>query len=179
MSNSRQTRMAESVAIALAIGFTAAFAAHAWAADSAGAALQSASGSQVNGQVTFTQEGNGVRIGGEIRGLTPGAHGFHLHEKGDCTAADAESAGGHFNPTRAPHGGPDNQGARHAGDFGNIRADASGTAKIDMTVSGISVARDRPDSVMGKGVVVHAQADDQKSNPAGNSGARIACGVVK
>jgi Cu-Zn family superoxide dismutase len=98
---------------------------------------------------------------------------MHLHEKGDCSAPDAASAGGHYNPEGRKHGGP--TGAeRHAGDFGNITANRSGAATVDTTLAGMSLA-----SLNGKGLVVHAQPDDEKSDPAGNSGARVACGVVK
>ena len=154
------------------------FAMQSSAAEKASVTLQPASGSRVQGQVTFTQEGSRVRVAGEIRGLTPGAHGFHLHEKGDCSAPDAESAGGHFNPTRMKHGGPKSK-ERHGGDLGNITADASGNAKVNLTVTGISVASDKPDGIIGRGLVVHAQGDDEKTDPAGNSGARVACGAVK
>jgi Cu-Zn family superoxide dismutase len=156
----------------------AVLAAGAQAADTAAAALQAASGSKASGRINFAQDGDLVRVTGEVRGLSPGAHGFHLHEKGDCSAPDAKSAGAHFNPTGSKHGGP--SGApRHAGDFGNITADSSGTAKINLTASGVSVARDKPESVVGKAVVVHAKQDDLKTDPAGDSGDRIACGVVK
>ena len=156
----------------------ACFPPQAQAAETATAALQPASGSQVQGQVTFTQDGNRVRAAGEIKGLSPGRHGFHLHEKGDCSAPDAESAGGHFNPAGKKHGGLKST-ERHAGDFGNLNADASGVAKVELTLTGISVAQNRPDSIVGRALVVHAQADDEKSDPSGNSGSRVACGVVK
>jgi len=156
----------------------AVLAAGAHAADTAAAALQPASGSKASGRINFAQDGDLVRVTGEVRGLSPGVHGFHLHEKGDCSAPDAKSAGAHFNPTGSKHGGPGGA-PRHAGDFGNITADTSGTAKINLTASGVSVARDKPESVVGKAVVVHAKQDDLKTDPAGDSGDRIACGVVK
>src|SRR5439155_9765974 len=87
-------------------------------------------GSKVSGTVTFTEVADGVQVHAEIAGLAPGNHGFHVHEFGDCTAADGSSAGGHFNPTNQPHAGPDAD-ARHVGDMGNIEADASGAAKLD------------------------------------------------
>ena len=137
------------------------------------AALEPANGSNVKGEVTFSQDGRHVRVTGEITGLKPGLHGLHLHEKGDCSAPDASSAGGHFNPEGKKHGGP-TSAERHAGDIGNVTANRSGTATVDSTLTGVSLA-----SLTGKGLVVHAKADDEKSDPAGNSGARVACGVVK
>jgi len=133
------------------------------------------SGSE-SGTVTFTEVADGVQVHAEITGLTPGNHGFHVHEFGDCTAEDGSSAGGHFNPTNQPHGGPDAD-ARHVGDMGNIEADASGTAKLDYLDHSMSLSNDDR-SIIGRSVVVHAKADDLKSQPAGDSGARIACGVI-
>jgi Cu-Zn family superoxide dismutase len=144
----------------------------------ASATLRPASGSQVQGKVTFTQAGANVRVAGEVTGLTPGPHGFHLHEKGDCSTPDATSAGAHFNPGAHKHGGP-MSAERHAGDFGNITADAAGKAMVNVTVGGISVAAGQPNSIAGRGLVVHAQADDEKTDPTGNSGGRIACGVIQ
>jgi Cu-Zn family superoxide dismutase len=145
---------------------------------SASATLRPASGSQVQGRISFTQAGASVRVAGEVTGLTPGLHGFHLHEKGDCSAADATSAGAHFNPGAHKHGGPQSA-QRHAGDFGNITADANGKAVVNLTIGGISVAAGQPDSIAGRGLVVHALPDDEKTDPTGNSGGRIACGVIQ
>ena len=139
--------------------------------------LRPASGSSTRGQVKLTQSSGGVRLVGEVTGLTPGAHGLHVHENGDCSAPDATSAGEHFNPRGKQHGGLGSS-QRHGGDLGNINADSSGTAKIDVTARGISLAKNSSDGIAGRALVVHAQPDDGKSNPAGNSGARIACGVV-
>ena len=139
------------------------------------AKLESKSGSKVTGTITFTKTGDDVEVHGNIENLTPGTHGFHIHEKGDCSATDAASAGAHFNPTKQKHGGPDTA-ERHTGDLGNIEADKSGKAHIHwkgkMSLSGA-------DSIIGKSVVVHEKADDLKTDPAGNSGARIACGVIE
>ena len=144
---------------------------------SASATLQPASGSQVRGKVTFTQIAeNRVRVTGEISGHTPGPKGFHLHEKGDCSAPDAMSAGPHFNPLKKTHGATTTTG--HAGDMGNLTFNASGGVTIDMVIDGVSVSRDAPNGIIGRGVVVHAQPDDLKSDPAGNAGARVACGVI-
>jgi len=140
------------------------------------AVLHPTSGNKVAGTITFTEEADGVRIHAEITGLTPGKHGFHVHEFGDCSAADLSSAGAHFNPTNKPHAGPDDM-QRHVGDMGNIEADASGAAKLDYVDHNISLVREQS-SVIGRSVVVHAKADDLKTQPAGDSGARIACGVI-
>ena len=130
----------------------------------------------VKGLLTFTQKGKKVEITGYITGLTPGKHGFHVHEFGDCSAVDASSAGAHFNPTNQPHAGPDT-GARHEGDMGNVEADASGGAKLDYVDRQISLTNDAK-SVIGRSVIVHAKPDDLKTQPSGDSGARIACGVI-
>src|SRR5438034_4625224 len=133
-------------------------------------------GSKVSGTVTFTEVADGVQVHAELTGLTPGKHGFHVHEFGDCSAADASSAGAHFNPTNQPHAAPDAT-ARHVGDMGNIEAETSGAAKLDYLDHHMSLANDDR-SVLGRSVVVHAKADDLKSQPAGDSGARVACGVI-
>lgn len=140
--------------------------------------LAPASGSLVSGRLTAMPMRDGVHFTGEIGGLTRNAtHAIHVHEKGDCTAADATSAGGHFNPTAQPHGRPD-AGAHHEGDMPNIVADANGVARVDLHVRGLSLGGGAAGDVAGRAVVVHAQADDYASQPAGNSGARIACGVI-
>jgi Cu-Zn family superoxide dismutase len=140
------------------------------------AVLHPTAGSKVSGTVTFTEEADGVKVRAEITGLTPGNHGFHVHEFGDCSAADATSAGAHFNPTKQPHAGPDAP-ERHVGDMGNVQADASGKATLEYVDHQISLTNDQR-SAIGRSVVVHAKADDLKSQPAGNSGARVACGVI-
>ena len=140
------------------------------------AVLHPSGGSKVSGTVTFTEEADGVQVRAEITGLTPGNHGFHVHEFGDCSAADASSAGAHFNPTHKPHAGPDTP-ERHVGDMGNVQADASGKAKLEYVDHQISLTNDER-SVIGRSVVVHEKADDLKSQPSGDSGARIACGVI-
>jgi superoxide dismutase, Cu-Zn family len=140
------------------------------------AVLHPTADNKVSGTVTFTEEADGVRVQADITGLTPGKHGFHVHEFGDCSASDLASAGGHFNPTNKPHAGPD-AAERHVGDMGNVEADASGAAKLDYVDHEISLTKDQR-SVIGRSVIVHAKADDLKSQPAGDSGARIACGVI-
>jgi Cu-Zn family superoxide dismutase len=143
---------------------------------SATAVLRPASGSQAHGTVKFTQVGSRVRVDAEIAGLAPGAHGFHLHEKGDCSAPDATSAGPHFNPAMKKHGAADSS-ERHGGDLGNLQANEYGKATLSIRVDGISVGKGA-DGVIGRGVVVHANPDDLKTDPTGNSGDRIGCGVV-
>jgi superoxide dismutase, Cu-Zn family len=140
------------------------------------AVLHPTAGNKVGGTVTFTEVADGVQVRAEITGLTHGNHGFHIHEFGDCTAADAASAGAHFNPTNKPHAGPDAP-ERHVGDMGNVQADVSGKAKLDYVDHEISLTNDQR-SAIGRSVVVHAKADDLKSQPAGDSGARVACGVI-
>lgn len=149
---------------------------------SAVAKLGAKSGSQVHGEIKFTQVGSRVRIEGEVTGLAPGAKGFHIHEKGDCSAADAASAGGHFDPREpknwsARHGGP-HTAERHAGDLGNIVFDQYGKAVVNMMVGGIAVDRG-PTGIIGRAAVVHFQADDLKTDPTGNAGAHAACGVIE
>jgi Cu-Zn family superoxide dismutase len=140
------------------------------------AVLHPTAGNKVSGTVSFTEEADGVQVHAELKGLAPGNHGFHVHEFGDCSAPDASSAGGHFNPTGKPHAGPDAV-ERHVGDMGNVQADASGNAKLDYVDHQISLTNDQQ-SVIGRSVVIHAKADDLKSQPSGDSGARVACGVI-
>jgi Cu-Zn family superoxide dismutase len=144
---------------------------------SATTTLRPASGSQVQGQLTFTQlASDRVRVTGDISGHQPGAKGFHIHEKGDCSAPDATSAGGHFNPMKAQHGATPKSG--HAGDMGNLTFDASGRARVDQILEGLSVSRTAPNGIIGRAVVVHMQTDDLKTDPTGNAGGRAACGVI-
>jgi Cu-Zn family superoxide dismutase len=144
----------------------------------ASANLDSRSGSQAKGEVTFIWQGNDVLINGKFSGLKPNAEqGFHVHEKGDCSSADATSAGGHFNPETKAHGMP-NSGMSHAGDLPNIKSDASGNATYTAKLHGFAV-NTGPSGIVGRSVVVHRDPDDYKSQPAGNSGPRIACGLIK
>ena len=140
------------------------------------APLQARSGSQVGGAVWFSEQAGGVRVVARVTGLKPNQeHGFHVHEKGDCSAPDATSAGGHFNPGGQPHG-PQAM-AHHGGDMPSLKADASGNAEATFTIEGVTLSG-AVDGVVGKAVVVHAQPDDYKTQPTGNSGGRIACGVI-
>jgi len=132
--------------------------------------------SKVRGSVLFKKEGDVVRVEIELEGLTPGAHGLHVHEHGDCSAPDATSAGGHFNPDGKAHGAPtDSQ--RHVGDLGNVTADATG--RVSVVLTDLLIALEGSRSIVGKAVVVHEKADDFKSQPSGDAGGRLACGVVE
>ena len=132
-------------------------------------------GSTVKGAAVFKNEGKTVHVLAEFTGLAPNSeHGIHIHENGSCDGADFAGAGGHYNPSSINHGGPHSK-KRHAGDLGNLTADANGYAKLDMKIpNGPDVG-----SFGGKSLVVHAKADDLHSQPAGNSGDRIACGIIK
>lgn len=141
----------------------------------ASADLQARSGSSVGGKVTFTEVKGGLRVDAQVAGLTPGEHGFHVHEAGDCSAPDASSAKGHFNPGGKAHG--HHAGSeRHGGDMPNLVANAAGDARFSAVVEGLSLSG--ATGVVGRSVVIHADPDDYKSQPAGNSGKRVACGVI-
>ena len=137
--------------------------------------LYPTAGNKVTGSVTFAQTDNGVMVVADIQGLTPGKHGFHIHECGDCSAADGSSAGGHFNPAKMSHGGPMDI-TRHEGDMGNVVADATGNAHLEYLDHQIKF--DGSGSIIGRSVIVHAKEDDLKSQPVGNAGPRVACGVI-
>ncbi|RMG44380.1 MAG: superoxide dismutase family protein [Acidobacteria bacterium] len=132
--------------------------------------------SGVKGRVVFRQTEAGVVVEADVTGLAPGKHGFHIHEWGDCSAPDGKSAGGHFNPTGAPHGGPEADEA-HAGDLGNLVADANGHATLELTSTRISLSPG-PTDIRGRAVIVHAGEDDLTSQPTGAAGGRLACGVI-
>jgi Cu-Zn family superoxide dismutase len=142
------------------------------------ARLESRSGSKVTGKAEFHQLGTGgTRVEIWIENATPGVHGLHLHEKGDCSAPDAASAGPHFNPSGNPHAGPADA-KHHNGDWGNIQIGADGKGKLELTSDMLTVAPG-PNSVVGKAVVFHEKADDLKTQPSGDAGGRFACGVVE
>jgi len=144
----------------------------------ASATLDLRSGSQAKGEVTFVWQGQDVLVNGKFSGLKPNAEqGFHVHEKGDCSAPDATSAAGHFNPATKDHGMP-NSAMSHAGDMPNIKSDANGNATYSAKLHGFAV-NTGPTGIIGRSVVVHRDPDDYKSQPAGNSGPRIACGLIK
>ena len=144
----------------------------------ASARLDAASGSAVWGSVSFVETGKGVLIRADVRNLRSGGEfGFHVHEKGDCSSGDGMSAGGHFNPAGKPHahyGKPD----RHAGDLANLHADGEGNATYTFETPLLSVQAG-PNSVVGRAIVIHANRDDYTSQPAGNAGPRIACGLIR
>lgn len=131
---------------------------------------------EVAGVVTFTREGENVRVIATITGLEPESmHGFHIHQYGDCSDENGLSAGGHFNPFGMPHGAPtDNE--RHIGDLGNLTSDANGVASLDYVDTVLDL--DGAFSILGRGVVVHAGEDDLESQPTGDAGSRIGCGVI-
>jgi len=139
------------------------------------AALNPTKGNTVHGLVKFDQVEGGVRIVADVDGLTPGKHGFHIHEFGDCSALDGASAGGHYNPFKKKHAGPDNA-ERHVGDLGNIVADQNGHGHYERVDQIIELNGEY--SIVGRSVIVHANADDFTSQPAGNAGARVSCGVI-
>ena len=140
--------------------------------------LASASGSLVSGKATLVPMSDGVHITGTVGGLPPNStHGFHVHEKGDCSAADASSAGPHFNPFAAAHGKAES-GAHHAGDMDNVVANAEGVVNVNVHVRGVTLGGGAVNDIAGRALVVHAAPDDYSSQPAGNAGARVACGVI-
>ena len=139
--------------------------------------LESTTGNSTRGTVTFTQDGDEVRVRASVSGLKPGAeHGFHVHEKGDCSSGDGMSAGGHFNPAGNPHGAQ--RGDHHAGDMPNLVADAYGNATASFELKGVAVGSGAADLV-GKGLIVHRDPDDYRTQPTGNAGPRLACAVIR
>jgi Cu-Zn family superoxide dismutase len=141
------------------------------------AEMKPTAGNAVAGTVRFEQSGSKVIVTAAITGLKPnGEHGFHVHEKGDCSAPDATSAGGHFNPAGKAHG-HHGKAERHAGDMPNLRADASGAARVMWESDLLSVGSGAA-NVVGRSVVIHRDPDDYASQPAGNSGPRLSCGVI-
>lgn len=147
---------------------------------SAKASMDPASGSQVKGEATFTQEGEGsVRFELTVENLTPGEHAVHIHEKGDCSAEDASSAGGHWNPTMKPHGKRGDGTSYHKGDIGNMTVGNDGKGTMSLTVEGWSIGGADSTNVVGKSVIIHEKADDFTSQPSGNAGGRVSCGVIK
>lgn len=159
---------------------TAAFAAfNAFSAPSKNMEAQISSVTQKNlkGDVIFENVKEGVHVKAHVTGLTPNSkHGFHVHEKGECAGPDYKSAGGHFNPGGVKHGGPDSKMA-HLGDLGNLVADEKGEAHIDRIVPHKDASQAQ--LLTGKAVIIHSKSDDLKSQPAGASGDRIGCGLIK
>ncbi len=142
----------------------------------ASADLEPTRGHQAKGAITFQERDSRVRVVAHIRGLQPGEHALSIQESGGCSAADATGIGGHFNPTNSRHGSPQGE-EHHAGDLGNVVADEDGYAQVDATFDSLSLS-EGPNSIIGRGVIVYAEADDSTTQPAGNAGSRVACGVV-
>jgi len=141
--------------------------------------LAPASASLVSGRLAITAIDGGVRIEGELGGLgRGGTHAIHVHERGDCSAADASSAGGHFNPSSSAHGRAGTP-VHHLGDMDNLTSNASGVARVDLRLMGVTLGSGAPNDILGRAVVVHADPDDYSSQPAGNAGARVGCGVIQ
>ncbi len=130
------------------------------------------------GKVEFTQTADGVRVQARLSGLTKNSvHGFHVHEGFECEAPSFASAKGHFNPEQKPHG--DRHGAdRHPGDMGNLRTNSRGGVNVDFVVKEATLNQGI-NSIMGRALIVHAKADDLKSQPSGDAGDRLACGIIK
>jgi Cu-Zn family superoxide dismutase len=144
---------------------------------SASATLSSTSGSTASGMVQLTQLADGsVRVTADLTGVPAGTHGFHIHDKGEC-GDNGNAAGGHYNPTATAHGAP-SADPHHAGDFGNVTADANGRVHTEFTTRSITVVAG-PNSAVGHAIILHANPDDLVTQPSGNAGARIACGVVQ
>ena len=142
------------------------------------AQLQPTKGNKTFGEATFEQVGGKVRVVINVQGLRPGQeHGLHIHEVGDCSSGDGMSTKGHFNPHNKPHGHP-SSGERHAGDLPAITGDKIGRGRVTADLDIISVTPG-PASIIGRGLIVHADPDDYKTQPTGNAGARIACGVIR
>lgn len=140
------------------------------------AVLKPVQGYQVSGIVTFTEKKGGVLIEGVLDGLTPGLHGFHIHEKGECVPPDLSSAGGHYNPLGQIHAGVDAP-KRHLGDLGNVEADSGGHAIYHYFDQNLSL--NGPNSIVGRSLLIHEKPDDLTTQPAGASGARISCGIIQ
>jgi Cu-Zn family superoxide dismutase len=139
--------------------------------------IEPRSGSKLNGTARFTAVEGGVAAHIEVRDGTPGLHGIHVHEKGDCSDPAAASAGAHYNPQQGAHHGGPATAVRHGGDLGNIEVDASGNGVLDLVAPDLTL-NNLLDGVVGHSLVVHEKPDDLHTDPAGNSGARIGCGVI-
>lgn len=179
-TSSRLAALAAAVAAFSACATAADAPAHLMAVAQLGASTtvaQPNASAPVQGKLEFTQVGDEVRVTGVITGLKPNAaHAFHVHEKGDCSAPDFSSAGGHFNPTGQPHGAY-NGAHHHLGDLPQLMADASGAAKVSFSSASLKLSG--PDSIIGKALIVHRDPDDVNAQPVGNAGPRLACGVIR
>jgi superoxide dismutase, Cu-Zn family len=143
--------------------------------------IEAKSGSKVKGTANFTDDGKGglvLRV--EVTGATPGEHAVHIHEKGDCSSPDGKSAGDHWNPTHMEHGKWGAPGEHfHLGDIGNLMVTPDGKGTITLETTKWSAGTGTTNDIVGHAVVVHGGIDDFKSQPAGNAGPRIGCGVIK
>lgn len=140
------------------------------------ATLGPTAGNTAQGTVTLAQNADGsTQVSVNLANVPPGVHGFHIHEKGDC-GDNGNAAGGHFNPEATMHGSPDAM-PHHAGDFGNVTADASGIVRTEFSTRSASL-EEGASSAIGKAIILHANPDDLKTQPTGNAGGRIACGVI-
>lgn len=145
---------------------------------SAQAVLMPTQGRSAGGELSIAPENGMLRLSGRLTGLTAGAsHAFHIHENGDCSDPAGESAGPHFNPAGQPHGNRD-AGPHHAGDLPNLVADTQGQADVNLLLADLELGSNGPRDVLGRAIIVHETADDYTSQPGGNAGARIACGVI-
>lgn len=141
--------------------------------------MSAKSGSNVSGTITFTQNENEVAMNVDLKGLTPGMHAIHIHQNGDCSSDDGKSAGGHWDPTSEAHGKWGDE-MHHSGDIGNLEVGEDGMAALDFNTDKWCIGCDDDSrNIVGKGVIVHASADDFESQPSGAAGAREACGVIK
>jgi Cu-Zn family superoxide dismutase len=165
-------------AVLLALAAACATAPKAPEGATARATLEPRSGSTVTGSATFTERSTGgVTVEVHVENAPPGTHGLHVHERGDCSAPDATSAGAHFNPGGMPHAAP-TELKRHAGDLGNIEVAANGTGHLEL-VTDLLTVKPGPNSVVGKAVIFHEKRDDMTTQPTGDAGGRTSCGVVR
>ncbi len=142
-------------------------------------ALAPTAGNNISGNLELEPVRHGVHVSGYLTGVEPASvHGFHVHEKGDCSAPDGSSAGGHFNPTGVAHGNPAGK-AHHAGDIPNITGNSQGLVNVDVVVKDVSLGTGAANDIIGRAIVIHGDADDYTSQPSGNSGPRVACGVIE
>lgn len=155
----------------------AALASASWAATGQAKVAGTVSGSPVSGLVTFEETKAGLKVTAEFQGVPPGAHGFHIHEFGDCSDT-GKAAGGHYNPRNTKHGHVTKDGVKHAhaGDMGNVNVDASGSARVETVLPGLTLSGGKQ-AVGGRAVIIHEKADDF-GQPVGNAGGRIGCGPI-
>jgi Cu-Zn family superoxide dismutase len=173
----RQRRLMRSTAGIIALAAAAGCASIASSGWAAVATVEATKGNAAAGTVSFVQKGDKVVVTAHITGLAPGTHGFHIHDKGDCSSGDGMSAGGHFNPLGKPHGNP-LLPDHHAGDMPMLVADSNGEANLTAELEVITLGGGAAD-IIGKSVIVHKDPDDFLTQPTGNSGARVACGVIR